>query len=312
MKERIRYIDTVRSLAMLWIVGYWHLIQYSGEGYIEKYTFLGEVYITMVMLGLFMFLSGYLCGRRKFERKDEIWTFYKKRFWRFYLLYALSALLLYALGFINGKLVLFTTLTALSSFILPQPNTLWFMSMLTFFYLITPLLKKNYVYGGGIFLIIIALHYLIPGGIDNRLFIYYPIYSCGLYLANTNTLEIVMRNKITLPATLLLSMLLFLWLLKGIEWLSFPFIFFGMLLLLTSFRKFEFSFCDRVVNFLAYSSLCAYLYHREIYILIIDVFERIGVNHPIGVCVTIMLPICLVVSYFIQRQYDYALNKLKK
>lgn len=72
-KTRFLYIDIARVIAMLWIVGWWHLIQYSKVGE-DSYHFIGDNSITMLMLGLFMFLSGFLIGKKKFKnkRRDKI------------------------------------------------------------------------------------------------------------------------------------------------------------------------------------------------------------------------------------------------
>lgn len=309
LSNRIAYIDTARVISMLWIVGYWHLIQYSGKGYIEKYTFEGEEYITMSMLGLFMFLSGYLLGRKKLDSKENVVTFYKRRFWRFYFLYAVSALALFGMGFIENVPLLITTLTATSSFILPQPNTLWFMSMLAFFYLVTPIAKKNYILGGGIFLLIILFNYIIPEGVDPRLFIYYPIYTCGLYLAETDIVVKMMNKRVTVVLSLALSIVLFFFPLEW-DWILYLFILPVMIFILSFSRLIDTQTTSLLVSFLAYSSLCAYLFHREIYILISTFFDRLGLTHPLWVCLVVMIPICMIASYIIQKLYDIALKKL--
>ena len=160
--KRLQYIDIVRILAMLSIVGWHHLIQYTGKGYIERYTFDGETTIIIMMLGLFMFISGYLLGHKSLSTKEEVRAFYAGRFKRFYILYALSAVSLFAFGFIGDVKVLVTTLTMTSTFILPQPNTLWFLSMLACFYMVSPLIRLRDGLGGGIF--------AIAGGSSTRSF----------------------------------------------------------------------------------------------------------------------------------------------
>ena len=144
---RLLYIDVARVIAMTWIVGWWHLIQYCKGGELP-YRFNGDTSITMLMLGLFMFLSGYLLGKKEMKTLDDVKTFYKSRFWRFYLLYVASVVTFPITGFNRSLGVMFTTLTATSTFILPQPVTLWFLSMLAGFYILTPLIKRNIAWGG--------------------------------------------------------------------------------------------------------------------------------------------------------------------
>lgn len=143
-KDRILFLDTARSLAMLWIVCYWHVKDYVEVSETrEALSLFGDFYITDVMLGLFMFLSGFFMAKYTFTHERDIANFYKKRLTRFYLLYALSAILLFIIGFNRGFGLLITTLTVSSTYILPQPQTLWFLSMLASFYILTPLLLKD-------------------------------------------------------------------------------------------------------------------------------------------------------------------------
>lgn len=308
-KKRILYIDIARVLAMFWIVGYWHLIQYSGAGYVEKYTFPHEEYITMAMLAMFYFVSGYLSGKNKIETKGDIKSFYKRRFWRFYLLYVMSAFSLYFIGFIENVPLLLTTITATSSFILPQPNTLWFMSMLTILYVLTPLIKKNLLTGGGMLIFIIILHYVIPEGVDTRLFLYYPVYTGGIYLSKTGVIEHNKNVNVILAISLILSVVFF----YGItlyEWLAYPFIILGLVFVLSLTKVLETPRIAPIINIIAYTSLCAYLFHRQIYSILTLICEKANIEHPLWVCIFILLPICIGVSYVIQAMYDMALKKV--
>ena len=56
-----------------------------------------------------MFISGYLLGRKPLSSKEEIKSFYIGRLKRFYVLYALSAIILFLLGFIEDIPLLITT-----------------------------------------------------------------------------------------------------------------------------------------------------------------------------------------------------------
>ena len=90
---------------------------------------------------------GYFLRKYPFRDRADVLTFYRKRFSRFYGLYFLSAITLLIGGFFTDKSwfdsyhQFFLTLCGLTTFSPPQPGTLWFMSMLMFFYLVTPFIQ---------------------------------------------------------------------------------------------------------------------------------------------------------------------------
>lgn len=136
--KRIVYIDIARALAMLYIIGFWHLKDYLSPDIKEALTFKGSNDITNIMLGAFMFISGMLLSRYKFDKMGDVFSFLYKRMKRFYILYFIAALLFYFSGIIPELKIFVTTVLGISSYILPQPYTLWFISMLFSFYLLTP------------------------------------------------------------------------------------------------------------------------------------------------------------------------------
>lgn len=309
-KQRFLYIDIARCVAMLWIVGWWHLIQYSPN--YERFSFQGDEFITNLMLGLFMFLSGLLLGRKEINNWNRVKEFYKNRFLRFYILYAISALTFPVIGYNREPALLFTTLTATSSIFLPQPVTLWFMSMLAFFYLLTPLIKKQIVLlGGALLLIFIILHFVIHQGVDTRLFLYFPLYVSGLGCAQIRTFYKIIGTKICLALSFVLSCLLFYFTLRY-SWMVYVFVPAGVVFVLSLSHMIEFEFLKPVVSFLAFSSLCAYLFHRQIYAAVCIGLEFLGFNHPLWVCFLLLFPICILCSYFLQKMYDLLLGFFKK
>lgn len=309
-KQRILYIDVARVIAILWIVGYWHLIEYCSEGY-GIYSSPRTKFVTKVMLGVFMFLSGYLLGNRHIDSISEIYSFYKGRFFRFYILYAISAILMFGLGLRFSNFNLLTTLTVTSSFILPQPQTLWFMSMLTVFYILTPIVKKSIAFGLGILIMFIVLHYVVPGGIDARIILHFPLYAAGLYMAGSDLLDKVIKNRFVLFLSLALSVALYFGSLKS-SLMGYVMIVPGILCVLSISRLSLFKQVRPVISYIAYGSLCAYLFHRHIYFISTNIIENLGIRHPMWVCLLVMLPICLIMSFFIQKTYDMILVKLQK
>lgn len=168
MKERNLQFDVARVLSMMWIVFVWHLSEYLDKDVRNILLFDGAYNVTTVALGTFMFISGYFLSKYKFENANDVKQFYLKRLKRFYFLFMLAAITMWIGGMNPENRTLITTLTGLSSFILPQPRTLWFFSMLMFFYFITPLLQS--VYNA---LKIKSITYRLGGGIHCRVYFIY-------------------------------------------------------------------------------------------------------------------------------------------
>lgn len=314
--HRIAFIDISRTIAVLWIVGYWHLRVYCGNNYINPHiSFEGDSYITDVILGLFMFISGFLISKYKFDHfKEECISFYKKRFIRFYLLYAISILLLYIIGYnsLFGRSCIFTSLTMLSTYILPQPRTLWFFSMIASFYIFTPFILKKIpisliwsfvtIYGCSIILMI-----LLPKGIDPRFFWCFPLYFAGLCIGKKkDNLFLLIRNTYVGGICLALFTIQILSIVKGyncyfLQYITLPF---GVVFLLYLSYLLSHLPISLISDKIAYASMCAYLFHREIYISLMSIYNLFGFNQPYWFSLITFLPICFIISYYIQIVYD--------
>lgn len=319
--ERIPYLDVARSIAVLWIVGYWHLRVYYGEDEINPYiSFLGDGWITNVVLGLFMFISGMLISKYTFDNfKADCISFYKKRLTRFYLLYAISIILLYIMGYnsLFGRFSLLTSLSMTSTYLPPQPRTLWFFSMIASFYVFTPfILKKTprsllysfiIIYGGSA-----LLAYFSPRGIDTRFFWCFPMYFTGLCVGRMKSI----LNKLTSNhylGLLFLAISVFQIILIinypdefiYIEYITLPF---GILFILYASRLMSYPLIIKATSFIAYSSMSAYLFHREIYILLFDAYNSLHFNYPYWFSAVTFLSICFIVCYFIQKLYDKSIS----
>ena len=177
--RRIISFDVARALCIIYIVGVWHLSDYTVYGK-EILGVYGSI-LTKSALACFTFLSGFFLGKKDCKP----YSFYVGRFKRFYPLFFIACLTAFIGGwFTDGRQFLFTV-SGLSNFVLPYPKTYWYMSMLLVFYMITPaiLWKKNAVMGGAISLMIgvlfLILIYVINNvcPIDTRFSFYFPFYS---------------------------------------------------------------------------------------------------------------------------------------
>lgn len=129
--------DNTRAICMIWIVCIWHL-----GGYIDLFPtefYSGNAsYITDSCLAAFSFLSGFFLSKYEIVNKEDFFYFYKRRFVRYYPLFFISALSLTIVGYIPNLKIFLLTITGLGVFFPPQAPTLWYISMLTLFYLFTP------------------------------------------------------------------------------------------------------------------------------------------------------------------------------
>ena len=180
--KRIIGFDIARVISIL-IVLYYHIL-----GYANIYGKHPVVRIFVyASLCIFTFLSAYLLASRyKFQTKEELKTFYKKRVLRFYPLFFISSILLYFLGVNNGFITL-KGLLGISPFYKPHPITMWYCAMLISLYLITPLwatggLKKQIFKFLSVIAIIIFIdllfHCVVP-----RTYCYYTVYFIGIIIA---------------------------------------------------------------------------------------------------------------------------------
>lgn len=305
---RILYLDIARSLSVLWIVGYWHLREYCRV----KVAFYGDGHITDVVLGLFMLLSGFFMARYQFaDFWPSVWAFYKKRCKRIYILYAISAVTLYLIGFNPGIGCLVTTLTATSAYIPPQPNTLWFIAMLLSFYLLTPFLwhrktSRSLLRMLGVFVLFFLLRWW-QGSVDFRFFWCFPLYCAGLYMGkNEHLMEVLLKDGVAVVSAIALTAILYVFSRASVSLpMQYVILPFGIQLVLYVSRYLALLPVDGLVGKIAYGSMCAYLFHRQVYMLLMWVCAQTGVaDIPVWLFFASFLTVCIAVSYTIQYCYD--------
>lgn len=93
--KRVVYLDLVRTVCTLVIVGVWHGLDYINPA--VEHTAL-DTLVSQICLTCFMFLSGYLLSKYSVANINDILHFYKKRLSRFFLMFILSAGSLYLGG----------------------------------------------------------------------------------------------------------------------------------------------------------------------------------------------------------------------
>lgn len=174
--------DIARSLSMIFIIAIHHLSGYTGQSIASISPFASAV---LTALGVFSFLSGYLLGGKYvFDKLNDVLFFYKKRLLRIFPMFVLASVSLVFIG-MNGWAETIKGLLGISMLWKPAPATLWFVSMLLLFYLLTPLLVnrkwwKQVIYGLLIFLTIFCIDYTCYS-VDKRLYFYFLIYWMGIF-----------------------------------------------------------------------------------------------------------------------------------
>lgn len=328
-KKRDLSFDIVRTLCIIEIIGFWHLLDYINPSLYNSNADILEYYggiITQGVLATFTLMSSIFLGRYEISNIGEISTFIRKRLKRFFPLFFLSSLFLFVASTAVGEcwykdfVNFVNSLFGITNFCPPQPPTMWYMSMLIFLYLITPfiLIKKGwkrFIIATFIYMAILIASTTFE--IDYRLLLYMPVYLIGLIISK-DYWDKIKRNRFILLLSLSVVF---------VEIVKNPFstiidrrhflILFAMPVFIISISSFmESKYVNKISSFISYSSMSMYLFHRHIFLLFVFLF---GVNEtsslrnaylPIWVLYVIILPIIIVSSYIIQKTYDNLLKKL--
>ena len=302
--KRIYEFDVIRSLCFIWIVAVWHLNSYL----ISSLHYSGYVLdlfhnITYAALGMFTFLSGVLLSKYQFYSFKDLSSFYKKRLSKFFLLLLISTLSYRIVGWIDTKQV-FQVICGVNLFLGPSVPTLWFFSMMVFFYIVTPIImlcySKKYQ---TLFRLSISLcvYLLICADVIlfssyNRLLFYFPIYFLGLYMGSDKLLSLI--HSKWLYFLIPFCLLLFIGRLHPIisELTG------GILFILGG--KLAFPLINNFWRFVSISSMIAYLFHRQYFSLIMRLFELQGMTYISSSFAIGAFVILVVISYYSQTIID--------
>ena len=108
MKERIVLFDIARSLCVLEIVGFWHMLDYINCNNIYVRTI--GCGITYSVLACFTFISGFFLGQKETSTKK----FYYSRLKRFFLPLLLTSLCFLCIGWFDSIQLFIFTITGLT------------------------------------------------------------------------------------------------------------------------------------------------------------------------------------------------------
>ena len=294
---------------MLWIVGVWHLIPYIGYELASKNYCYSLTYIS---LGTFFFLSSYLiAGKYSFKCWHDAWAFYKKRFIRFWPLFAIASIL-----FLYGNTWQQTILglIGVSPFWGPQMGTLWFMATLMFFYIITPFLasENNWLsvitFFGVLCLAVVIQRFF--HSVYTRIYFYFPVYYAGV-IAGKHGFEIKTKYWYIVSVLFVIFSVLVHYYGLGSAILISKIVGIYILFLLSKcISTISNNGINNLVTKVGYASLCVYLFHRPFYhlgLLMVQFPTPLTKLLYLGL---IVLPITIIACYFIQKVYDSIIKKL--
>lgn len=312
--------DIARALSMFYIICIWHLANYTNTFSMIPY---GGDFITNAALGLFMFISAYLLEKKySFNNNNDLKLFFKKRVLRIMPLFGLSLLLFLLFKTITFKQAILS-LFGLSTFILPQPPTLWFVSMIIIFYILFPILsmrKKNIniICFVSIYVILYVIH-LCSELVDTRFFYYFPCFMLGILLSKYNKEDFInLKSVIISIIIILLTIKLYLASenisenILGYMLISIISISGTIIILFISKILAKNNIIVKLMSPIAYGSMVSYMFHRQI-LATIEKFiywPEDGLSRLLFL-VFICVPLILIFGYYIQYAYDKLLTKLK-
>jgi peptidoglycan/LPS O-acetylase OafA/YrhL len=320
--------DILRSLAMLYIVGFWHLFGYSAALACRE-NWRGTHMATSCSLGMFCFLSGFLAAFKHGTTMTDLGTvrrFYGKRFLRLYPYYAAAVIGGYWLGVYNltQRSELAASLCLVSMFLGCAPLTFWFVNMILAYYLFTPLVLWKGARGRALCACtaVLLVGLLILGtryaAVDHRLVQYLPSFGFGLLAGSSATA----RRWAFSPVAALLSVVGIL----AIAWVS------GSMrspvtqmiahtlcpVLLVSPSWIAATWLSRYATIRAasfaigYLSMSAYLLHRFTYAAWFDLYRPVGVTKSLLYWVGVALPTTCAVAYAVQKVYDACVRLVER
>lgn len=324
-KSRDLSFDVTRVVCTLWIVGIWHLMNYiPNQAPAALTTGIGEP-VTITALSCFMFISGYFLRKYPFRDRADVLTFYRKRFSRFYGLYFLSAITLLIGGFFTDKSwfdsyhQFFLTLCGLTTFSPPQPGTLWFMSMLMFFYLVTPFIQYGKSENQDPECDRSTTHHATLGPSRNDRPQCIPLLfdvCSGIILYASARKKFnghISILPISLAVWICLTELIPLGGWGGVRLtVKITYSIVGIIFLLClSPQLAKITRLHKIIQVLAYLSLALYLFHRQIYQFVMVIYSYFDLQVTIYTAYLLMLPLAILGAYVIQLLYDKAVSKFK-
>ena len=321
--------DVVRVVCMTYLVTYVHLYGYIYPH--EQTTIYVQASIAMAhaSLGLFTFVSGYLLGKKYCfgqQGNVDLWTFYKKRILRIFPLFVVSSILLWLIDFNNADATL-NGLLCISPFVDPKPMTLYYIPVILWCYLITPLISRHglrwRVIGSLLFFtILLVARFLFPS-IDNRFVFNVFFYFVGVISASCFDWKfkipygVTIKTLVVVAVSLLVAVSIYYSLFKQTSYqmlvgaagvFAILFLCEGIAKLLFDNRNHQQNslilFACRLINIVSYASMTCYMFHRFFFWGAERIWNPSDTTVKWLYMIAIVYPVIVALSYVIQKLYD--------
>jgi peptidoglycan/LPS O-acetylase OafA/YrhL len=313
-KERDAAIDWMRALSILYIVGFWHLHNYTS--FVPWYHNAPFARMAVLGLALFALISGFLVGKAGIVvTRASLSSYYRRRLLRIYPPYLLALVAFMMMGMSSAG---FMASALMLNMIVPPPQyTLWFMTMIVLFYVAAPFLLviaarpvRLTAAAGLLWMALFALDQLAID-VEDRLLIYLPAFTAGILLANNSFPKTAMLagSALVASAGYLLSLKAAaldpdqsLWMLP---WATSSAVFTFVALRDNLPRS-------RIIEELSLGGYFLYLFHRPIFVLVLKFSgAEISLAREL-VLVCVALPLAIMFGIVGQRAYDAALAWLTR
>jgi peptidoglycan/LPS O-acetylase OafA/YrhL len=315
--QRHYSLDYLRAACILYLMGFWHLFEYTG---IPGDLWANEITrrAATIVLALFCLISGFLCGRSKIDGIKGLAGYYVGRFWRLYPPFLLASFLFYLMEIDTpGKLL--DGVLLITMFNKNAPRTLWFVDMLVMFYAIAPLFlwARDKVFTCLCVLAAVlaaaADYDLMTHLLDLRLMLFLPCFVTGILFAHKTP-------KLTLTLALVLAVLwgASLWLTTFISFeglrdspLQIPLgVVSAIILFLAAYAFLDKVKAPGVIGVISYASFFMYLFHRPLYKSIKPLLADLSVPVRTVVLICVVLPVLIGLAYGLQKAYDAVVKRL--
>lgn len=307
--------DVVRVICMTYLIAFFHLYGYiypqgSSPFYDPACTAMAHA-----CLGLFTFVSGYLLGRKYCFGKQgntDAWIFFKKRILRVFPLFVIASIVLWLIGF-NSTKATWNGLLCISPFVDPKPLTLYYIPVIMWCYLVTPLISRRDLKWRmlgclSIFSFLLVLRFLFPS-VDNRFVFDVFFYFVGVVSASCFDWKLnhfyggAIKTFVVLFFALLFAISVNYSLLSttsrqmavgaiGV---------FALLFVCNGLSKLG---AHRFFYLVSYASMACYMFHRFFYRLALFIWNPSDTNLKWLYMVGLVFPVMIVLSYLIQKIYE--------
>lgn len=311
MPQRHYSLDYIRALCILYLMGFWHLFEYTG---IPREIYNNDITrrLATIDLALFCLISGYLCGRKPIEGMKGLKDYYVGRFWRLYPPFLLAGILFIVMN-IDTLMPVVHGLALISMVTKVAPRTLWFIDMLVMFYAVAPVFLWA---RDKIWLCLLTLAGVLGAAyvydqtthlLDRRVMLFLPCFVTGILFAGRTP-------KLTwwLGAVLAVLWGLSAWLTALIPFedlkdslLQVPLgVVSAIALFLLIYRLADALKPPAVITTISYASYFMYLFHRPLYTVLAPLLKGLDVPLRTAALVGLILPLLIVIAYLLQKGYD--------